>query len=990
MATDEFVTGQRWISETEPDLGLGIVVDANGRHVQLSFPAASEQRTYAIANAPVARVRYEVGDTITSVDEHSLVVEQVREENGSLVYRGQDKAGNEVSLPELELNCFVHFNTPQERLFAGQIDDDKYFRLRVETLSQMRTCQQSPVNGLLGARVQLLPHQVYIAHEVSIRFAPRVLLADEVGLGKTIEAGLIVHQQLFTGRAQRVLIVVPDSLVHQWLVEMLRRFNLRFTILDQARCRGIENSDPDAQDEVLDSAAIEDTRAVEQNRDEINPFESAQLVLCSLSFLTENRQRQKQALAASWDLLLVDEAHHLEWSEKQASPAYRCIESLSRTANGLLLLTATPEQLGVASHFARLRLLDPDRYHDLAKFEQEEANYEPVNQLTRQLLAVLETEPSGKLPKLFSLDRTIRQFLGGEITDQIQEIADGDKARPGAVDDFVQTVIRQLLDRHGTGRVLFRNTRDAVQGFPERRLVPHALTIPQGLKPWDTAVLEDLLYPEKPLQRLYGDKWVEKDTRASWLLKWLANHSSKKMLVICARAKTAVDLELYLRLRGGMSSAVFHEGLGLVARDRAAAYFAEEEGAQVLVCSEIGSEGRNFQFAHHLTLFDLPLNPDLLEQRIGRLDRIGQKQTVHMHVPYYQGAGEQTSAQQTLLRWYDEGLDCFRKSCPASQAVLDAFADELTDCLVSNRNPDSLIKRSRAMTGELMLRLQQGRDRLLELSSCNHQRAAGLVEAIQNGERADELDSYMDRVFDQYGIDQDHHSRQSKVLQPTDHMLLGHFPGIPDEGVTVTCHRGMALVREDIQFLSWEHPMVSEAMDMVLSGELGKVAMATIKMPPFKPGTLLLEAIYTTHCIAPAELQLSRFLPLTTVRLVVDENKKDFSNIITHEVLNARIQKIPKTTAQDLVRHARPGIAALIANADKMVGHRRGGLVSAAVEHMQKQLTVELQRLVALSAVNPNIRKDEIEHLRHDAEQLEDYLQGTRLTLDALRVLVVI
>ena len=115
--------------------------------------------------------------------------------------------------------------------------------------------------------------------------------------------------------------------------------------------------------------------------------------------------------------------------------------------------------------------------------------------------------------------------------------------------------------------------------------------------------------------------------------------------MICAHAQTAIDLENALRVKEGIRAAVFHEGLSIFERDRAAAYFAQEEdSAQVLLCSEIGSEGRNFQFAHHLVLFDLPNNPDLLEQRIGRLDRIGQTQTIRLHVPYFED-----TAQQLLL-----------------------------------------------------------------------------------------------------------------------------------------------------------------------------------------------------------------------------------------------------------------------------------------------------------------------------------------------------
>lgn len=182
--------------------------------------------------------------------------------------------------------------------------------------------------------MQLLPHQLYIAHQIGQRVAPRVLLADEVGLGKTIEAGLIIHQQLRLQRAQRVLIIVPDSLIHQWFVELLRRFNLSFSIID-----------------------LEKYQAASATATE-NPFDSAQCFLCPLSALTASQEMAQAAQDSHWDLLVVDEAHHLKWQVEQSSPEYEVVAALSRLSQGVLLLTATPEQLGMAGHFARLQLLD--------------------------------------------------------------------------------------------------------------------------------------------------------------------------------------------------------------------------------------------------------------------------------------------------------------------------------------------------------------------------------------------------------------------------------------------------------------------------------------------------------------------------------------------------------------------------------------------------------------------------------------------------------
>lgn len=959
-----FIPGQRWVSETETNLGLGIVVEVIDRQLVLSFPAVGERRTYAINNAPVGRVQYAEGDEIVSMDDLRIKVGKVETVDGCFVYTGTDSEGRVHQLHELELNAFTQISTPKARLFAGQIDHNKRFELRCETIEQIRRHQQSPVSGLLGARVQLLPHQLYIAHETAKRFAPRVLLADEVGLGKTIEAGLITHQQLISGRASRVMILVPENLIHQWLVEMLRRFNLHFTILDQDRYEAIA-------------------------LDEGNPFESAQLVLCPISFLVENESAQRQAKACAWDLLLVDEAHHLEWTEQQVSPAYRCVEGLAQVAQGLLLLTATPEQLGLDSHFARLRLLDPDRYYDLNKFRQEEANYQHINSVVQALLGWVETttklNPGGKQTpeKLNQLLDQLNQYLDQQSLAPLRRWAKNEQSEE-SLGQIVEPLIGALLDRHGTGRVLFRNTRDNVKGFPKRQLVSHPLPAPLALQQVisDTGCIEQRLYPELIL----GDNWTDQDPRAQWLTQWLSENRPTKALVICAQAETAIALEEYLRRKKGIQSAVFHEGLDLVARDRAAAYFAEmEEGAQVLICSEIGSEGRNFQFAHHLILFDLPLNPDLLEQRIGRLDRIGQRETVTIHVPHLEH-----SAQATLLRWHHEGINGFEQTSAVGQAIFQRYGDLLQQSLLTGDGAELLIANTRKLRETLQQALQQGRDKLLELNSCKPEIANDIVRMINGQERGQELFDYMSRVFEQFGVEQETHGPNSLVLHPGDHMISAHFPGLPEGGVTVTHSRQLALVREDIQFLTWEHPMVVGAMDMVLSEEFGNTAVCTLKLPPLKPGTLLLESVFVLNCPAPAQLQLSRYLPLTSVRILLDVDNKDFSAVLTHERLNQRVGRVKKAIARQLVRHAQTQLTDMLAQAEQRVKPQRDTLVLEAIGKMKLAQGRELKRLQALAKVNPNIRRQEIELLQMETEGLEHYLGNAQLNLDALRVIVVV
>ena len=243
---ETFYPGQRWISTPEPDLGLGIILEAANRRVVIAFPAAEEERTYAADRAPLSRVQFQPGDEINVPELPPMTVEDVQEHNGCLVYFAADNNGELQPIPEQILSAQIQLHSARDRLLAGQLDHTKRYELRVSTLEQRNRARANHSRGLLGPRVELLPHQFYIARNVAQRHQPRVLLADEVGLGKTIEAGLILHQQLLEERIQRVLILVPDSLVHQWLVEMRRRFNLNFSIFDEARCREIDPYRDDA------------------------------------------------------------------------------------------------------------------------------------------------------------------------------------------------------------------------------------------------------------------------------------------------------------------------------------------------------------------------------------------------------------------------------------------------------------------------------------------------------------------------------------------------------------------------------------------------------------------------------------------------------------------------------------------------------------------------------------------------------------------------
>ena len=972
-----YILGQRWISDAELQMGLGTIISTDGRTVTVLFLASNETRLYAQQTAPLTRVRFTQGDTVPSHEGWELTVDSVVEEGGLITYIGTKQDGTSAEIPEAELDNFIQLNRPIDRLFTGQIDKDKWFELRYETRLHSQRNSNSELTGLIGARTSLIPHQMYIAHEVANRFSPRILLADEVGLGKTIEAGLILHHQLQTERAQRVLIVVPETLVHQWLVEMLRRFNLHFSVFDEKRCQSIEGQD-ETDDEYGD---------VEYE----NPFLTEQLVICHLGFFLENPNRHQQALEAGWDLLIIDEAHHLQWSETEASPEYVCIEQLAQKTNGVLLLTATPEQLGKESHFARLRLLDPNRFPDLESFLTEENNYEPIANAVEALLEGHELDQN--------LIKNLHYINEDEDNKKLITILQDDKTSDDLKTETTNLLIDRMLDQHGTGRVLFRNTRETVKGFPQREVNEAPLECPADyrdcLNMFKDEFLSDaqlLLSPELLYQAAstpVADHWTQIDPRVDWLKDTLSQLFPKKVLVITSSADTALDIVDALRTSSGIQASVFHEDMSIIERDRAAAYFADQDyGCQVLICSEIGSEGRNFQFAHHLVLFDLPLNPDLLEQRIGRLDRIGQNETIQIHVPYLL-----ETAQHTMFDFYHQGLNAFSHTCPIGHSVFTHVESALIKALHHGKSDHveriSLIEDSKDKRITLTDALHKGRDRLLEYNSCRPHTADKISELAIEADDDGSILPYLEEIFDCFNIDSEEHGMNSMIIRPSEHMQNGNFPGLYEEGMTITWDRDTALSNEDMHYLTWEHPMVSGAMDLVLNNEQGNTAVTSIKHPKINPGTMLLECVFILETANNSKLQSSRYLPATSIRTLIDANKKDCNDIVSFRYISQNREHIKKKMANQVINAYGEEIRDLIKSSELLAKKQSPTILKAAHKEAEQTLSAEIDRLKALKKINPNVREEELQYFVEQYDALNIALDSSSLRLDAIRIIIV-
>jgi len=965
-----FVIGQRWISETESDLGLGTITQVDFRTITVSFSACDEIRTYALANAPLARIIFKKNDEIQDIEQRYLIVRDTKVTNECYQYFVEDQDGKQAWMDEIEIDHHTKLNNATDRLFSGQIDAEKWFALRYRTLRFKDTIEQSATYGLSGARIDLIPHQLYIASEVSNRFSPRVLLADEVGLGKTIEACLILHQQYLTESVQKVLIIVPEALIHQWLVELLRRVNLRFSLLDEDRCIGIEENNPD-----------------------LNPFDTEQLVLCSLEQFSENPKRAQQVIACQWHMLIVDEAHHLYWSEENPSPEYLLVDVLAKIASSVLLLTATPEQLGQSGHFARLRLLDPIRYHDLNKFIEEESTYFGIVEIINKIINAEQLTDN-------DCDSLQQQFTDSSLVTTLNQYQQSERAGK-LTKEFINPLIDKLIDQHGTGRCLFRNSRYGVKGFPDRILHDVGLENPtqytklhaelSNSSDTELAILNNQ-YPDIPYSLSEHTErlpWWQFDPRIEYLYETLKELKPKKVLVICAHRDTAEDIKRALKKRYGLTLAMFHEDMSIVKRDKSAAFFAEpESGSQALVCSEIGSEGRNFQFAHHLILFDLPLIPDLLEQRIGRLDRIGQQHDVQIHALYLKN-----TAQESLFRWYNEGLNAFIKTCPAGQNIYNGFYDELSQTLAANKinqqQLTDLIDKTSSKLQELNLSLQTGRDRLLELNSHRKHISEKIINSIIKNTQSDDLQEYMEHVFGCYGVDFEDHSLNQFIIRPSDHMHTAHFPLLPSDGKTITFDRATALNHEDVDYITWEHPMVTAVIDMIAGNELGNTAVSLIKHRAIKSGSMLLECLFTIDYAAPKFFKMGQYFPKRQIHSVIDNTTKDLSPLFNNQDIYLSHEPVSKAAANQLIISMSALINTLLEQSNTLAVTQLTDILNTSHTNVNTKMDFEIDRLTTLKKVNPNIREDEVEHLKTTKSKMHDYIDNASLRLDATRIIIV-
>lgn len=989
-----FKIGQRYVSQSEPTLGLGIVTEVQDRIVKISFPAVRDVRCYRSMGAPVDRFELSVGDTAKSEKGLSFTVESVKDVDGLLVYTG--RGGRQMK--ESELSGKISIARPEDLFRAlreNRISNSAQFARRESAMELSCKWISSSVRGMIGPRTSMIPHQYYLCSRAcDSSTLPRLMLSDEVGLGKTIEAGMIWHALKSRGRLTRTLIIVPETLKHQWLIEMKRRFNHLFTLVDEGYIKGLFVNDDD---------------------DRPNPFTIANDLICSIDFLIKQPALIEDLLKTNWDMVIIDEAHHLVCEDGFTSHEYLLANAVVQRSKGVLLLTGTPLQFQPESQFNRLKMLDPVRFSDYNSFIKDQDAYRKlVNELSK-----LPTDP-GEQMSWDDLNECVPK------KSMIRPWLEQESAKSMPADEW----IRRIVDAVGTGSVVFRNTRKGVGGFPKRVLDEIPLDPNQNYRDMVNVAAENDLDMSTDIQEngllctSYSDAWAL-DERYVWLKGFLKEHANDKVLLICESIQVVQALETLLtEFMGEGAFSMFHENMTIMARDKAAANFSRENGANLLIASEIGSEGRNFQFAHHLVLFDLPLDASLVEQRIGRLDRIGQTENIIIHVPYVKGSG-----QEVMFRWYHNGLNAFGTPMMSGGELFLKYTDELIAALADPKDllqnfVDTVIPKVKKDCDTMRKNIEKGRDRLLEFNSRNPAKAKEITDEILKIDADQNLQTLVFSSLMDRGLEIEKSKiKGCYVISMGTQVEAGSVPGMPksvgmvgtggggritqsvgnfeessgggDEDsrfcdtscLTVTFDRNVAMIHDEVDFVSLEHPLSQGVIDFETTLDNGAVSCNV--WPNSGMRGLMMQYNFAVDFSIAEEWGVSDIAGPRYLSVLVNPMGEDMSAKLD-DLKNACFKDVPVPQGNAAVNmtlkyFGKDGLAI----ARRIVSAKAKEYAEEAAAAVEARAEQEYQRMNHLLSMRGKAGNNaQLQQLRKNALEWKKVISNPQLRLDAIRLLV--
>lgn len=463
--------------------------------------------------------------------------------------------------------------------------------------------------------IQSLRYQVETVRKVLKQFRGRVLLADEVGLGKTIEAGMALKEYLLRGMVQSVLVLVPASLVGQWREELESKFDIPCATTHDALLRG--------------------------DRDR---FWGQQRLIASLA-LARRSEHAQRLLGRAFDLVIVDEAHHLR---DRASQSYKLVDRLNKRF--LLLLSATPVQNDLTELYNLLTLLKPGMFKTPREFRaaymtpgqpRRPANPERLRELMRgAMVRNTRAVVALTLPRRHAATLKVDGSEGERGAYQ-ELAAAARRLAAGGIESGQRLALRHLLAAAGSSPAA---GRAAVARFAARH--------------------------DEPDWQALGERWsaLGAGGKEAALIELLQRNPAEKKLVF-VHYRDTLDHLAALLARQGIAFARFDGALSGPDKDRAIADFRDR--VPVLLSTESGGEGRNIQFCNTLINFDVPWNPMTIEQRIGRVDRIGQQRAVFVFNLVTRG-----TLEEQILRLLEEKLSMFELVVGEVGAILGAVEEE--------------------------------------------------------------------------------------------------------------------------------------------------------------------------------------------------------------------------------------------------------------------------------------------------------------------------
>jgi ATP-dependent helicase HepA len=880
-----------------------------------------------------------VGVVVQVADEGRRLAVRFAGREGVTVVSGRDSALVEVPADTPVEQAAA--GSPLDALGAGEPGPATAFALRTRVLRLEALRRADSLGALLSSRVHVLPHQVGAAGRVLSDRLPRFVLADEVGLGKTVEAGLVFAGLRQLGLAERVLIVVPEHLAFQWLAELFHKFNALFTLLTPERIAALGGGEA----------------ALARSPHAIVSFEA----------LRGDPDLADAAADLPLDLVVVDEAHHLADDALHAAIAPIC-----RGGYGVLLLTATPVRLDPREYFRLLSLVEPVPSTTLDEFLARLDQHDAFADVARHLLAGAPV---------------------AEALSTLRALAPGDElfTRTDPVPERL-LLLAHLADRYSLSARLIRNRRVKVGAFTAR-----------VLRRQDVGA---------------GEKRAKLVELCARLAK-----DGEKVLVF------GHDVDALRELQGGIAGAglealLYDDAPSLEGRDRLVARFRDPEGPMILLSGESGGEGRNFQFASQLVCADLPESPLVLEQRIGRLDRLGQHRPVEIHLVVE--PGEETF----LADLYEKEIGIFDEPVGGLDAVLASLPDEL-DALRRKRTEHTREVFRQDLAGRVAAarRAQHEGDPLLDIRSASLPELGRLVsrafarmgEAVPEGagtagtateplEQAlvtlsrwleEELEDVTTDVGQRIGmeVDTDQNVHPFEVAFTIGSgMRIEALPGmeLPDEPETFlgSFWRETAVARDELQWFATGHKIVEALVGIVRDGDAGRTGALKREWAPRRGGLYVRfePRAATSADLAPgarvASRQASRYVDLSPISVLIDlegghRPVAGGAQRLEAEVEDVRDAKVgpPPATLLEAARQAAE------TEALQILARRK----EEALETLAYHADVEEERLVE-AAFEGGAPRERIEAalgvLRQHREVVSRAIERIRLEVDAAAVVV--